>query len=702
MADSAHIDRFCADNLPPREQWPQIIFDDVPEFRYPGQFNVAAELLDRNITAGRGERPVFHFNGEQWTYSQLLARANQIAHVLVDDLKLVPGNRVLLRGPNNPMMAACWFGVLKAGGVVVATMPLLRQRELAPIIEKAQIDIALTDFRLVDDCSAALGCRNNARSLGFGNEQGDSLEARMSRKPTTFANLATSADDVAIIAFTSGTTGNCKGTMHTHRDVLAAADCFSTFVVRPNENDTFAGTPPLAFTYALGGLVLFPMRHGASTLFVEQPTPPSLLEAIQKYRPTIIFTSPTGYRAMLPKLKDFDISSLRKCVSAGEHLPAATFDAWLAATGIRIIDGIGSTEMLHMFIGSPEEENKSGATGKIVRGYRAKVVDDNGDEVSRGTVGRLAVIGPTGCKYLNSPENQQKYVQNGWNFTGDSYIQDADGYFWYHARTDDMIISSGYNISGPEVENALLEHPAVGECAVVAAPDEARGNIVKAFIVLKPDYASADRATSLDHAALIKELQEFVKKTIAPYKYPRAIEFVSALPRTQTGKLQRFLLRSSKVKGLASQLPNYPITKLPDPPMPEHNIISVADWPVPSGYANAVSATGRVLTLAGQVGWDPKTCQFATDDFATQTAQALRNIVAILRAGGAEPQHVTRFTWFITDRDEYMNARREIGKAYREIFGKHFPAMSVVIVSGLIEPRAKVEIEATAVVAESP
>jgi 2-aminobenzoate-CoA ligase len=516
----------------------------------------------------------------------------------------------------------------------------------------------------------------------------------MMHKPTKFTNVATAADDVAIIAFTSGTTGNSKGTMHTHRDLLAAADCFSTFVVRPNQDDVFAGTPPLAFTYALGGLILFPMRHGASTLFVEQPTPPSLLEAIQKYRPTIIFTSPTGYRAMLPKLKDFDISSLRKCVSAGEHLPAATFDAWLAATGIRIIDGIGSTEMLHMFIGSPEDENRSGATGKIVRGYRAKVVDDNGNEVPRGTVGRLAVIGPTGCKYLNSPENQRKYVQHGWNYTGDSYIQDAEGYFWYQARTDDMIISSGYNISGPEVENALLEHPAVGECAVVAAPDEARGNIVKAFIVLKPDQPLTDPA------ALTKELQEFVKKTIAPYKYPRAIEFASTLPRTQTGKLQRFLLRTSEA--LASQLPNHPITKLPNPPMTDRNIITVPDWPAPSGYANAVSAYGRVLTLAGQVGWDPKTCQFTTDDFAAQTSQALRNIVEILRAGGATAQHVTRLTWFITDRDEYMNARREIGKAYREIFGKHFPAMSVVIVSGLIEPRAKVEIEATAVVPESP
>jgi 2-aminobenzoate-CoA ligase len=700
MADSAHIDRFCADHLPPREQWPQIIFDDIPEFRYPDQLNVAGELLDKNVAAGRGERPVFHFNGEKWTYSQLLVRANRIAHVLVDDLKLVPGNRVLLRGPNNPMMAACWFGVLKAGGVVVATMPLLRQRELAPIIEKAQIDIALTDFRLVDDCTAAFAGRQCARSLCFGNEQGDSLDARMVRKPAIFSNIATSADDVAIIAFTSGTTGNSKGTMHTHRDVLAAADCFSTFVVRPTEDDIFAGTPPLAFTYALGGLILFPMRHGASTLFVEQPTPPNLLESIQKYRPTIIFTSPTGYRAMLPKLKDFDLSSLRKCVSAGEHLPAATFDAWLAATGIRIIDGIGSTEMLHMFIGSHEDENKSGATGKVVRGYRAKVVDENGNEVPRGTVGRLAVIGPTGCKYLASPENQRKYVQNGWNYTGDSYIQDAYGYFWYQARTDDMIISSGYNISGPEVENALLEHPAVGECAVVGVPDDARGHIVKAFVVLKPDYASADRATPLDHAALIKDMQEFVKRTIAPYKYPRAMEFVSSLPRTQTGKLQRFLLRSSGAEALASQSPNYPITRLPDPTMKDHVIISPVDWPVPSGYANAMVATGRVITLAGQVGWEPRTCQFQTDDFAEQTAQALRNIVAILRAGGAEPQHVTRLTWFITDRDEYMNARREIGQAYREVFGKHFPAMSVIIVSGLIEPRAKIEIEATAVVPE--
>jgi 2-aminobenzoate-CoA ligase len=682
MHKSAHIDTFCAENLPPREVWPQIIFDDVPELHYPDQLNCAAELLAKNVAAGRGQRPVLHCNGEQWTYSQLLAHANQIAHVLVDDLKLVPGNRVLLRGPNNPMMAACWFGVLKAGGVVVATMPLLRQRELAPIIEKAQIDIALTDFRIADDCQAALAGRLNARTLCFGNESGDSLDVRMRRKPSVFTDVATFADDIAIIAFTSGTTGNSKGTMHTHRDVLAAADCFSRFVLRPSADDIFTGTPPLAFTYALGGLLLFPMRHGASTLLVEQPTPPNLLEAIQKYRPTICFTSPTGYRAMLAKLKDFDISSLRKCVSAGEHLPAATFDAWQKATRIRIIDGIGSTEMLHIFISSPEDECKSGSTGKVVRGYRARIMDDNGNELPRGSVGRLAVIGPTGCKYLGAPEQQRAYVKHGWNFTGDSYLQDSDGYFWYQARTDDMIISSGYNISGPEVENALLDHPAVAECAVVGVPDEARGQLVKAFVVLKPEYASTDRANPIDHAALIKEIQEFVKRTIAPYKYPRAIEFTSSLPKTQTGKLQRYLLRNPE-KAVA---------------VPENlAFIQPQGWPPAIGYAQAVVASGRVLTLAGQVGWDPKTSQFASDDFAQQAAQALQNIAEILGAAGAAPQHVTRLTWFITDRDEYMNARRKIGAAYREIFGRHYPAMSVVVVKALVEPRAKVEIEATAV-----
>jgi acyl-coenzyme A synthetase/AMP-(fatty) acid ligase/enamine deaminase RidA (YjgF/YER057c/UK114 family) len=491
-----------------------------------------------------------------------------------------------------------------------------------------------------------------------------------------------------MIAFTSGTTGKGKGTLHFHRDLMAGCECFPKHVLRAQEDDVFCGSPPLAFTYALGGLLLFPMSVGASTLMIEQPIPQNLLQAIHAHRPTVCFTSPTGYRAMLPRIKDFDVSSLRKCVSAGEHLPRATFDAWEEATGLRIIDGIGSTELLHIFISSPEEEAKPGSTGRVVPGYRAKIVDSTGNELPHGVVGRLAVCGPTGCKYLGNADQQREYVQGGLNLTGDSYSMDAEGYFWYQARTDDMIISSGYNISGPEVENALLEHMAVAECAVIGVPDQARGQLVKAFIVLKPEVSIRED--------LARELQDFVKSVIAPYKYPRTVEFVSSLPRTQTGKLQRFVLRNT-ISGDPMPIPV-------NPSPATENVKSTASflqpegWKPASGYAQGVAARGRILTLAGQIGWNPVTCAFETDDFAAQTAQALRNIVDILRAGSAEPIHLTHLTWYVTSRDEYVAARTEIGKYYREIIGRHFPAMSVVIVAGLLEPRAKVEIEATAVV----
>jgi 2-aminobenzoate-CoA ligase len=458
--------------------------------------------------------------------------------VLVDDLGLVPGNRVLLRAPNTPMLAACWFAILKAGGVVVCTMPLLRERELQYIADKARVRLALTDARVAGDCEAAFRAREGARVVRFGTDADavpDGLEALMRARPATFTDRDTAAHDTALIAFTSGTTGQGKGTMHEHRDVLAITDCFPRYVLRPEADDVFCGSPPLAFTYALGGLLLFPMRVGASALLLEQATPPHLIRAIAEHRPTVCFTAPTAYRAMTPLVAEHDVSSLRLCVSAGETLPASVFEAWRAATGLRIIDGIGATEMLHIFISAAGDDIRPGSTGKVVPGYQATVLDDDGRPVPAGTVGRLAVRGPTGCRYLDAPERQREYVRDGWNLTGDSYRCDEDGYFWYQARTDDIIVSAGYNIAGPEVENVLLEHDAVQECAVVAAPDEERGQIVKAFVVL--------RAGTAGDATLVKELQDWVKARIAPYKYPRAVEFVAALPRTTTGKVQRFRLR---------------------------------------------------------------------------------------------------------------------------------------------------------------
>ena len=531
---TGHVDTFCADNAPPRELWPERDWAGIPELTYPDWMNCAAELLDNAIENSLGDNVVFRFPGGTWTYRHLFETANRIAHVLVDDLGVVPGNRVLLRGPNNPMMAACWFAVLKAGGVVVCTMPLLREREIRYIADKAAVNVALTDTRFSAECENGLTTRE-ARVVHFNSTSDGSLESLMQQKPAVFTNHRTAADDTAIIAFTSGTTGEGKGTMHSHRDIMAITDCFPRYVLKPSPQDLFCGSPPLAFTYALGGLLLFPMRFGASSLLLETATPPHLLKAIESFQPTICFTAPTAYRAMHGMLADHDVSSLRKCVSAGETLPRSVFDAWLDATGIKIIDGIGATEMLHIFISASDDDIRPGATGKVVPGYQAKVVDDSGGDLPAGEVGKLAVRGPTGCRYLDNISQQRKYVQNGWNLTGDSYKLDADGYFWYQARTDDMIISGGYNIAGPEVENVLLEHDAVNECAVVGEPDEDRGHIVKAYVVLRPGNSGDDR--------LIKELQDFVKARIAPYKYPRAIEFAETLPRTSTGKLQRYRLR---------------------------------------------------------------------------------------------------------------------------------------------------------------
>jgi 2-aminobenzoate-CoA ligase len=546
MAASAHLDPFARENLPPREAWPQFLFN-LPELQYPERLNCATELLDRWIAAGEGERPCLISPGGTLTYRELGERVNRIANVLTRELGLIPGNRVLLRGPNNPMMVAAYLAVIKAGGIVVATMPLLRARELTYQLTKAQIGLALCDHRLAEEMEKARAAAPTLRRvLYWGSGEADALEALMARPGyETFTPCDTASDDVCLIAFTSGTTGEPKGTMHFHRDMLATCDTYGRHVLRASADDRFIGSPPLAFTFGLGGLVLFPLRIGAASVLIERASPEELLAAIAEYRATVCFTAPTAYRAMLAKCASYDISSLRKCVSAGEALPKPVYDAWLAATGIKIMDGIGSTEMLHIFIGSPEEEIRPGATGRPVPGYEACVLDENGRAVPPGTLGRLAVRGPTGCRYLADPR-QRTYVQHGWNITGDTYLMDADGYFWYQARSDDMIISAGYNIAGPEVEAALLTHPAVAECGVVGAPDEERGQIVKAYVVLAPGYAG--------DPALTRTLQEHVKATIAPYKYPRAIEYVTALPRTQTGKLQRFELRRRAAESASHKL----------------------------------------------------------------------------------------------------------------------------------------------------
>ncbi len=542
MPHTAHVDTFAADRLPPRAQWPHLLFER-PELRYPERLNCVSEFVDRHVAEGRGDRlAILSPDGTRWTYGDLQAQVNRIANVLVRDLGLVPGSRVLLRAPNSPMMAAAHLAVLKAGGIVVATMPLLRAKELSVIIDKAAIGLALCDHRLIEELAKANAPHLN-RIVAFGRSDAE-LEARAAAASATFAAVDTAADDVCLFGFTSGTTGVPKCTMHFHRDMLAICDTYGYNVLRPSPEDRFIGSPPLAFTFGLGGLALFPLRVGASTVLLEKASPPDLAAAIASFGATICFTAPTAYRAMIPLARTHDLSSLKKCVSAGEALPKATFEAWKAATGLELMDGIGATEMLHIFIAAPEGKIRPGATGVPVPGYDAKVIGPNGEDVPAGTPGRLAVRGPTGCRYL-ADERQAVYVQNGWNITGDTYIVDQDGYFWYQARNDDMIVSAGYNIAGPEVEAALLSHPAVAECGVVGAPDAERGTIVKAYVVLKPGETPSP--------ALVETLQAHVKAEIAPYKYPRAIEFLERLPRTETGKLQRFALREQAKAGAAQR-----------------------------------------------------------------------------------------------------------------------------------------------------
>ncbi|MEN3291707.1 MAG: 2-aminobenzoate-CoA ligase [Burkholderiales bacterium] len=531
---TSHVDTFARDNLPPRDQWPDLIFD-LPELQYPTQLNCITELLDKTVAAGHADKPVIHTYKEAWTYAQLQENVNRIAHVLRDEMQLVPGNRVLLRGENNPMMAAAMLAVLKAGCIAVPTMPLLRAKELAVILDKAQVNAALCSTSLKAEMELARARSSTLRTVAYFNDAGpDALDHLMMGKPASFEAVGTFAEDVCIIAFTSGTTGTPKGTVHFHRDVMAICDCFPRSTLRAQGDDIFIGTPPLAFTFGLGGLLLFPMRAGASTVLLEKLTPEALLKAVQDFRASVCFTAPTFYRQMAPLASKYELSCLKKTVSAGEALPTATRELWRQATGLNMIDGIGSTEMLHIFISAAGDDIRAGATGKPIPGYQACVIGEDGAPVSPGTVGRLAVKGPTGCRYLADPR-QRNYVFNGWNLTGDAYEMDTDGYFWYRARTDDMIISAGYNIAGPEVEDALLKHPAVAECAVIGWPDEERGQIVKGFVVLKQSFEPS--------AEMVKELQEFVKQSIAPYKYPRAIEFLSVLPRTENGKLQRYKLR---------------------------------------------------------------------------------------------------------------------------------------------------------------
>jgi len=529
MNTTAHVDTFVRDKLPPVSQWPEFLFE-LPELSYPPRLNCAVELLDRHATANPQAIAIRTAEGD-WSYGRFGGLVDRLCGVLVNDMRVETGNRVLLRAGNSVMLYAAWLAVARVGGVVVATMPLLRARELATIVDKARIRHALCEVRLAAELEGLEGPDGRLRTLTWGDGE---LEDRLTRQPAGAPAVDTAQDDPCLLAFTSGTSGQPKATVHFHRDVLAMADTFAAHLLAPRPDDVFTGTPPLAFTYGLGADLVFPLRFGAATAVLTGPTPDHLRDGLERFGATRVFTAPTAYRALLAQADRAAFRSVRSFVSAGEHLPRPTFDAWQQATGHRIIDGIGATEMIHIFISASGDDIRPGSTGRAVPGYRACVLDEDDRPAAPGTIGRLAVRGPTGCRYL-ADDRQRNYVKRGWNVTGDSFVADDEGYFWYQARTDDMIVSSGYNIAGPEVESALLEHPSVAECAVIGIPDEQRGQLVKAYVVLRAPRAGDELLT--------RELQDFVKNAIAPYKYPRHIEYVQTLPRTATGKLQRYRLR---------------------------------------------------------------------------------------------------------------------------------------------------------------
>ena len=537
---SAHVDTFVSDRLPPREQWPEFLFE-LPELRFPDRVNCATRLLDDAVAEGFGQHTALISSSGSVTYSRLLADSNRVARVLRDQMGVVPGNRVLLRAPNNPALFAAWLAVMKVGAVAVTTMPLLRAGELAIIADRAAVDHAICDWRLVDELKAAAAVGGRLRSVTtFGD---GALEQAMGEQPAEFTNVDTAADDPCLLAFTSGTTGDPKATVHFHRDMLAVAEVVGRRLLRVQPDDVYVGSPPIGFTFGLGALLILPLRFRAAAVLIEQPSPQALLDAVENHGATCILTAPTQYRSMLPLLPQRQLGALRQCVSAGEPLPRATSDQWFDETGIRIIDGIGSTELTHIFISAAGSDIRSGATGKTLPGYVACVLDERNRPMPPGSSGRLAVKGPTGCRYLDD-SRQEEYVIDGWNVTGDRYRIDDDGYFWFEARADDMIVSSGYNIAGPEVEAALLAHSGVRECVVVGVPDAARGHIVKALVVPAAGHTPG--------SAFAKELQEFVKMRIAPYKYPRAIEFAESLPKTSTGKIQRHVVRERMVARVGS------------------------------------------------------------------------------------------------------------------------------------------------------
>jgi len=674
---STYTDRFVAERLPPCSEWPVMMYPDALT-NGTNSLNLVSLLLDQSMDKPWADRPLFRSTDQTLSYREALSAVNQRVNLLRAQAGVQTGNRVLLRGNNSIGFALAWLAVVKAGLIAVPTMPLLRAKELGDIIDKARPAMAWCEASLCTELLLAQEHHPDLHTVLHFNSHNatNSVESLSAGFSSTATASATTGDDIALLAFTSGTTGVPKAVCHSHLDIWSACQAWPLEVLRAHMNDIVTGTPQLAFTFGLGGLLLFPMLAGASIFYPSPPlTPERMVQEMAQAQCTIFYTAPTFYRQMAAHIQQQPVPTLRISISAGEALPDATRQLWRQASGLEMLDGIGATEMFHIFISSPVAEFKPSSLGKVVAGYEALVVDPHGQELPRGRIGRLAVRGPTGCKYLDD-ERQRACVQGGWNFPGDAVLQDEYGYFFYQSRADDMIVSSGYNIGGPEVEDALLLHPAVAECAVIGKADAERGMVVQAFCVLQATTPASD--------ALVKLLQDHVKQHLAPYKYPRVITFLPSLPRTATGKLQRFKLRD---------LNNQNRTFM-------HTVLLPEGWTAPKGYANGIAARGLQIYVGGQIGWNAAQ-QFESDDFVHQTRLALRNVLAVLQTAQAAPEHMVRMTWYITDRHMYQSRLKELGSVYREVMGQHYPAMTCIVVSGLVEERALVEVEVTAVIPDA-
>ncbi len=536
---------------PPRELWPRFGLD-FPEAReWPAKLNIAEVLVDDNLK--RGDKPAILYEDRQIKYRELQLMINKFGNALkVLDVK--PYDRVMLRLPNIPEFIVSSLAVQKLGAVSVPTFTLLKAKELSYIASDCEAKVLITTPSLLEDVEKAKGELKTIRHIVLADAKPSEVEAPYIafdylmddfKEATGLEPVRVDQDEVTLLLYTSGTTGPPKGCIHTHRHYLAVADCYAKNVLQAREDDVWGGPPTMAFAYGHTGLICNPLRHGATTSLVGSGRfePASMFQLIEKHGISVFYGVPTAYRTMVALKHErgkYDFSSLRVCVTAGEPCPPSLYYTIKEFFGCEVLEHMGCTELFNGFISTRFGQVKPGSMGLAVPGYDVRILGDDGNEVKTGEVGHLAVAGPIGIRYWKLPEKQAESVRNGWNHTGDMAYKDEEGFFWFASRSDDIIKTAAYRVSPHEVEEALIKHGAVAEAGVIGVPDLERGQIIKAFIVLKPDHKPSSR--------LEEELRVFVKDQIAPYKAPKEVEFVKELPKTETGKIRRAELKRKELK----------------------------------------------------------------------------------------------------------------------------------------------------------